>query len=138
MVEFDQFLEKVGEFGKYQRIMYVLVCFVGIIAAFNNMNSVFTAATPPHWCSVPELSQFGLSEEEIKNLTIPLEEEDGERVYSQCKMYNRNYSGLTDLSSIGGDDPGVVACRNGWTYDTSLYQSTIVMDVSIRFKSNLL
>ena len=134
MVDFDQFQEEYGGYRKYQILLFACLSITGL--PFNNMNIVFTAATPEHWCSVPQMTSYNLTTEEIKDFTIPLEEKDGEWKHSQCQMYDRNYSGLTDvdliLSGHGNDTPGVVDCQQEWVYDRSLYHSTIVTEVSNR------
>lgn len=45
---------------------------------------MFTNATPEHWCApLPELETLGLTEDLLKNLTVP--GEDG--AYDKCRSY---------------------------------------------------
>lgn len=121
-----------GEFGRYQQILCCLLALEHIISAFNNLNVAYTADSPDHWCSVPELEHFNLTTEQVKNITIPLEKKYGDWEYSQCQMYNHNYSLWTSKDDITypNDTTDVVNCRQGWTYDTSDFKRTVVTEVS--------
>ena len=90
-MEFDELLTKhLGEFGRYQKIIFFLVSLTAIGTAFTNLGIIFVAGVPSHWCSVSELEEHDLTEEQMKNLSIPLEKQDnGEEEYSSCKMYDR-------------------------------------------------
>ena len=134
-MEYDDLLLFIGEFGIFQRIIIILVSLVGIQASFANMSIVFLAAVPAHFCNIPSLSHLNLSEDVLKNLTIPIEKKDGEEFYSKCQMYDRNYSSWTmsDVTEALSEGPGntsKIDCPNGWIYDKSTYQSTIVTEVS--------
>ena len=78
--------------------------------------------------------RFNLSDQQLQQLAIPLEGD----TYSSCQMYAENYSSWTtaDVAAALDEDPemrGVnespVGCQQGWTYDQSQYQSTIVSEV---------
>lgn len=45
-MDFDDVLEEIGEFGKYQITNYLLICFPVIFAAANSLAYVFTAGIP--------------------------------------------------------------------------------------------
>jgi len=47
-MQFDDILKTVGEFGKYQKTKYFLICLFGILAAFYALISVFSLYTPGH------------------------------------------------------------------------------------------
>jgi len=54
-LDFDRLLvEKIGEFGPYQKRLYFLVCLPAALTAAITMASVFTAHSPPHRCLVPQ------------------------------------------------------------------------------------
>jgi len=66
---------------------------------------------PTHRCEVPSGQTL--------NETIPLELKDNKWRYSQCSRY-------VNLSVSNDTTP----CDEGWYYDRSEFQSTIVSDVS--------
>jgi len=47
-MQFDDILKTVGEFGKYQKTKYFLICLFGILTAFQALVSVFSLNTPEH------------------------------------------------------------------------------------------
>ncbi len=58
MFTYDDVLETIGDFGRYQKFQYVLLCLVSVVAAFHAFNMVFVGATPEHHCNVdPAVSQ---------------------------------------------------------------------------------
>ncbi|XP_053468656.1 solute carrier family 22 member 13 isoform X2 [Ictalurus furcatus] len=49
-MNFDQLLAEVDGFGRYQKILYVLISLPQIFLAFHMMASIFTGYTPAHQC----------------------------------------------------------------------------------------
>ncbi|KAG5340262.1 OCT1 protein, partial [Acromyrmex heyeri] len=100
-IDFDEVLLHVGEKGRYQNIMYYLLCIPATLpAAFLAFSQVFVSASPEHWCRIPELENMTnlMSLEERKALSLPYTvKSDGRRVYSKCHMYDMNYTEIIDL-----------------------------------------
>lgn len=99
-IDFDEVLVHVGEKGRYQNIMYYLLCIPATLpAAFLAFSQVFVSASPEHWCRIPELENLTdlMSLEERKALSLPYSvRPDGRRVYSKCHMYDVNYTEIID------------------------------------------
>ncbi|SPP75659.1 organic cation transporter protein [Drosophila guanche] len=53
VLDFDEILTQIGEFGRYQRRNYLLICLPVLFAAANSLSYVFTAGTPTYRCYVP-------------------------------------------------------------------------------------
>ena len=134
-MEFDEILESIGSFGFYQRVQLFFLCLTQIPVVFSNLGYVFWAAVPEHWCFVAELDHGNWTLEERKAMSIPMEERDGQMVYSRCHMYDRNYTQLGEQwtpfnESYRSLNISTIPC-SGWTYDQSIYTSTIVTQVSV-------
>lgn len=132
----DVIVKYVGGFGRYQKAVCFLLGMLGFFLAFYAYDIVFAAAIPDHWCSAPDLTNtkfYNLSDDEIKMLTVPREEKDGELVFSSCQMYSVNFSDL-DLeyhhlaNSSNGEFP-IKKCQK-WTYDLSTFETTAVTEVN--------
>ncbi|XP_014484477.1 PREDICTED: organic cation transporter 1-like [Dinoponera quadriceps] len=99
-IDFDEVLVHVGEKGRYQNIMYYLLCIPATLpAAFLAFSQVFVSASPEHWCRIPELENLTdlMSLEDRKALSLPYSvKSDGRRVYSKCQMYDVNYTEIID------------------------------------------
>ncbi|KAK9305048.1 hypothetical protein QLX08_003746 [Tetragonisca angustula] len=100
-IDFDEVLVHVGEKGKYQNIMYYLLCISATLpAAFLAFSQVFVSASPEHWCRIPELDNLTdlMTLEERKALSLPyVEKSDGKvKKYSKCKMYDVNYTAIVE------------------------------------------
>ncbi|KAJ8969705.1 hypothetical protein NQ314_001619 [Rhamnusium bicolor] len=82
------------------------------------------ATVPDHWCNIPELS--GLKKYVAKNLSIPTETTfDGQLKFSQCFMYDFNYTNTSNISSTNVD---IVPCKNGWFYDIDNDGNSVVSE----------
>ncbi|XP_041987765.1 beta-alanine transporter-like [Aricia agestis] len=134
-MDFDAILEDVGEFGKYQKLVIYFILLPAVIpCGFHAYAQLFMAADVKHWCRVPELD--GVDLELGKNLSIPQELRNGKLEYSQCTMYNLNYTEIlanyTSIEEVLMDrDPEVIPCNNGWTFDRDVYKSTVVTEWSL-------
>ncbi|KAL1506268.1 hypothetical protein ABEB36_005662 [Hypothenemus hampei] len=53
-MDFDDMLLELGELGRYQIIMYFLVCLPVLFGAANSLSYVFTAGVPDYRCYIPE------------------------------------------------------------------------------------
>ncbi|XP_039228739.1 organic cation transporter protein isoform X2 [Drosophila yakuba] len=54
VLDFDDILAEIGEFGRFQRRNYLLICLPVLFAAANSLSYVFTAGSPTYRCYVPE------------------------------------------------------------------------------------
>ena len=128
-MEYDDLLTNhLGEFGFYQRIVFLLVSLSAIATCFCNLGIVFLAAIPEHWCYVEELES--LSHDDVMDLSIPLEKDDnGDEVHSSCKMYDRcvmyRYT-LQDLCIAGF----LCSFRPSTAWPCSFVESCHSMDVN--------
>ncbi|OAD57079.1 Organic cation transporter 1 [Eufriesea mexicana] len=141
-IDFDEVLVHVGEKGKYQNIMYYLLCISATLpAAFLAFSQVFVSASPEHWCRIPELENMTdlMSLDERKALSLPyVEKSDGKvKKYSKCKMYDVNYTAIVESWTrlppppVGNPDWPVTKCRHGWIYDNRDYDSTLVTELDL-------
>jgi OCT family organic cation transporter-like MFS transporter 4/5 len=48
MVDFDEILYEIGDFGIYQKIRYLLICLAAMLPAIVTYLHSFTAANPNH------------------------------------------------------------------------------------------
>ncbi|PBC29955.1 Organic cation transporter [Apis cerana cerana] len=158
-IDFDEVLVHVGEKGKYQNIMYYLLCISATLpAAFLAFSQVFVSASPEHWCRIPELENLTdlMTLEERKALSLPyVEKSDGKvKKYEKCKMYDVNYTAIVESwlgnasreegedearstrtrlppPPVGNPDWPVTKCRHGWIYDNRDYDSTLVTELDL-------
>lgn len=145
-IDFDDVLSHIGERGRYQHVMYYLLCIPATIpAAFLAFSQVFVSASPEHWCKVPALENkiFGdisLSLEEQRSIAIPFRVlANGRREYDKCSMYNVNLTSwlasqnISRSGKLPSPDPTwpVIKCTHGWNYDKKDYDSTLVTELDL-------
>lgn len=124
---YDDVIPFLGEFGKYQRRIYFLLCLPAIPCAFHKLAGVFLLAAPNHRCLLPfepsntsSTGGYG-SVDKVMNLSYPVDPLKG--TYATCEYLNANF---TD-DYLAGLEPVVNvtrSCDRGWVYDKSVYQSS--------------
>ncbi|XP_069090724.1 solute carrier family 22 member 3 [Pleurodeles waltl] len=148
MATFDEVLKEVGEFGRFQKRVFLLLCMTGITFAFLFVGVVFLGQTPEqYWCRSPavaELSrQCGWSAQEELNYTVPPAEgstapsqAEGSSAHSHCLRYddrewNRTALGCggpaAPLSNHSGALP--LTCEDGWVYQE--VRTTVVSEYNL-------
>lgn len=56
VIDFDDLLPHIGEFGRYQKILFLLMIPFAFFVAFVYFSQIFITLVPDkHWCFVPEL-----------------------------------------------------------------------------------
>lgn len=140
MPTFDELLVDIGEFGSYQKRVFLLTCVPGILFSFVFVGIVFLGDTPAHWCRSPAVDEIrekcGWTWEEERNFTVP-QLKGAEGSFSQCEQYDIHWNS-TDLScgkplsqstNYSTDGIHLSPCRNGWNFDTS--RTTIVSEYDL-------
>ncbi|XP_071818787.1 organic cation transporter protein-like isoform X2 [Apostichopus japonicus] len=137
-MKYDDILYKIGEFGIYQKCIFLLVSTCTLFAPMNVVTQVFTAGETDHWCDVQvwnnctacqgsELQCEALRQ----NLSIPINEEG---VLDQCNQYDiETVDDCSEVLSQGvwNASNDIIPCDNGWVYDKSQYDSTIISDFDL-------
>ncbi|XP_022216949.2 organic cation transporter protein-like [Drosophila obscura] len=94
----DAILVRIGQFGRYQIINYVLLCVPMLFNAFFSISYVFTASTVVHRCNITQCdSPASVYEESWLNFTVPYKGSS----WDDCHRYVANetvYSPFTDPS----------------------------------------
>ncbi|XP_071818785.1 organic cation transporter protein-like [Apostichopus japonicus] len=137
-MKYDDILYKIGEFGIYQKCIFLLASTCTIFAPMNVVTQVFTAGETDHWCDVHAWNNCTAcqgSELECEalrqNLSIPINEEG---VLDQCSQYDmETVDDCSEVLSQGvwNASNEIIPCDNGWVYDKSQYDSTIISDFDL-------
>lgn len=58
-MDFDDILPYIGEFGKYQKLLFLMMIPFAFFVAFVYFTQIFITLVPEeHWCNVPELAHL--------------------------------------------------------------------------------
>ncbi|XP_058390284.1 solute carrier family 22 member 1 isoform X1 [Diceros bicornis minor] len=125
----DDVLDKVGEFGWFQKQVFLILCLISAAFAPIYVGIVFLAFTPDHRCLSPGVAELsrrcGWSLAEELNYTVPGPGPAGDAFPRQCRRYEVDWN----QSALGCEDPlaGLATnrshlplgpCQHGWVYDT--------------------
>ncbi|XP_021396319.2 solute carrier family 22 member 2 [Lonchura striata] len=128
MPTLDDILEHVGEFDRFQKQTFFVLCLLSASFTPVYVGVFFFGFTPEHRCSSPgvaELSQrCGWSLEEQLNHTVPEWDGHGGSFSSRCRRYevDWNTTGISCTDPLGslvgsGSTVPLGPCRDGWVYD---------------------
>ncbi|XP_012259249.2 organic cation transporter protein-like [Athalia rosae] len=124
---YDDVIQHMGDFGRYQRRIYFLLCLPAISCAFHKMGGVFLTAKTDFRCALPNeitTNSTFLLPPEISNLSYPWNYETN--TWSQCERFDRDFK---DSNSFTADKnlslavPPTVTCYS-FVYDKSTYALT--------------
>lgn len=113
MAEFGDLLSALGEFGRFQKLLMLLLSLPLLLNPFQMIAQVFMVVEVPHHCDTSWVRTVGpnLTEEEQLNLTLP-RGADGE--FEQCSMYSPVDWDLDSIMAYGLND--TQKCSSGWVY----------------------
>lgn len=118
---YEDLFTYVGDFGRYQKRIYFLLCLTAIPCGFHKMAGVFINAVPDFRCQLPFESTnatIALTESRI-NLYIPYD--SFTKKPSKCEYYN-----ASELN-MGNETKKSMICDH-YVYDHSRYKSSTVME----------
>ncbi|KAF4788297.1 hypothetical protein TURU_161840 [Turdus rufiventris] len=116
MAEFRDLLCALGDFGRFQKLLVLLVSLPLLLNPFQMVGQVFMVVEVPHHCDTSWIRAVGpnLTEEEQLNLTLP-RGTDGQ--FEQCSMYSPVDWDLDSILAYGLND--TQKCSNGWVYPSA-------------------
>uniref|UniRef100_A0A672YCS9 Major facilitator superfamily (MFS) profile domain-containing protein n=1 Tax=Sphaeramia orbicularis TaxID=375764 RepID=A0A672YCS9_9TELE len=133
MKEYSEAIAFLGQWGRFQQMVFFLLCASIMPNGSGTFNLVFVADIPPHHCFVPDVN---LTEDWLK-AAIPVQVVNGRQELSRCSRYRldvvRNLSaqGYVPGRDVNLTDLEQESCVDGWTYSTDIYQSTIVSEFDL-------
>uniref|UniRef100_A0A8C0ATS1 Uncharacterized protein n=1 Tax=Buteo japonicus TaxID=224669 RepID=A0A8C0ATS1_9AVES len=140
MPSFDEVLKEAGEFGRFQKRVFFLLCQTGVTFSFLFASVVFLGQAPGnYWCRIPgaaELSErCGWTLEEERNFTVlPLRLGNGSSG-GECErldiVWDASISCASLLIPYGNHSAGnlpLTPCHDNWVYEQP--HSSIVSEAS--------
>ncbi|XP_018796953.1 PREDICTED: organic cation transporter protein isoform X1 [Bactrocera latifrons] len=143
-MDFDQILEEIGEFGRYQKTNYLLICLPVMFAAANSLSYVFTAGTPAYRrCLIPQCDdpiEPQLHAHWLANATPGSYDKYGHFTPENCYRYKAVSDNITDvyhISECSKDffNQNIRERCYSWVYDDD--ERTIVQEWQLTCKENV-
>ncbi|XP_039276198.1 organic cation transporter protein-like [Nilaparvata lugens] len=111
---YDDVLEHLGEFGRYQKRIYFLLCLPAISCAFHKLVGVFIQARVPYRCKLswePSTSNYGFLR---NNMSTYYPMDQLTHTFSGCKVIDLTSNSTSECDS--------------WVYDRTNYESTTLTE----------
>ncbi|KAJ8348268.1 hypothetical protein SKAU_G00268570 [Synaphobranchus kaupii] len=137
---FSDILDEIGGFGRFQMIHVLLLSIPAIFISSLNLLNNFTAGIPRHHCYIPNgtsrgmdknITVLGVGSREILRAYIPIE---GGSKLSKCTRFTEAQwhlvmANMSVISThVNFTDAETETCQDGWTYDKTEFQATIISE----------
>lgn len=122
---FDDVFPYLGEFGRYQKRIYFLVCLPAISCGFHKLAGVFLLAKPDFRCKLPfeaNNASYKLPGE-VLNMSYPIDAFS--KTWSSCQYLYANYTDAYLKDGIPARES--IDC-SAYIYDNSKYDSSTVIE----------
>ncbi|XP_061396833.1 organic cation transporter protein-like [Musca vetustissima] len=130
---YDDVIKYLGDFGRYQKQIYFLLCLPAISCAFHKLAGVFLLARPEFRCVLPfenageNQTRFENFNKTLWNLAYPYDTITD--TYQVCEYYdvdyNEDYLNGSSLAVPSGNE--TKSCEH-FVYDQSVYKSSAVTE----------
>ncbi|OWF45915.1 Organic cation transporter protein [Mizuhopecten yessoensis] len=126
-MDFDKILTHLGDFGRYQKFLYFLVCLPAVFTGIFAVISAIILATPDHRCKIPGYEndtysiQSDRHREVISNYIPP--PAANSHLYDQCHTYSFNHSSVM-FDTLGRPINGSTVKCDEWVYSYSVFKQT--------------
>uniref|UniRef100_A0A1I8PZ51 Major facilitator superfamily (MFS) profile domain-containing protein n=1 Tax=Stomoxys calcitrans TaxID=35570 RepID=A0A1I8PZ51_STOCA len=136
---YDEVLTHLGDFGRYQKVIYFLICLTSITCAFHKLAGVFLLAKPEFRCVLPFENasevQYGDLPKDLWPMAYP-KDILGVK-YETCSFYDVNYTEDYLNSSVPFTTNGTRGCSH-YVYDKTKYLNSAVTEWDMVCNRNFL
>lgn len=137
---YDDVIKYLGDFGRYQKQIYFLLCLPAISCAFHKLAGVFLLARPDFRCALPfenstESTTYQSFPKDNWNLTYPYDTIT--QKWQTCEYYNVNYTDEYLSGSTPELNNGTKHCEH-FLYDQSQYKTSAVTEWNMVCSRSLL
>uniref|UniRef100_A0A674J144 Major facilitator superfamily (MFS) profile domain-containing protein n=1 Tax=Terrapene triunguis TaxID=2587831 RepID=A0A674J144_9SAUR len=122
MTDFGEILKTVGDFGRFQKCLVLLISLACPSIAFHMFSQLFMVMHVPHHCDTSWIHEISpnLTKEQQLNLTIPRKTSGS---YKECHMYTPVDQGMDSILEYGLNS--TETCQKGWVYPSEQEQMLV-------------
>ena len=133
-MKYDDFLATVGDWGKYQKVKYTLICLTYMLPPIMVYTYTFTAATPNFRCQNPSVT----SDDMYTNAWNTKFDSQYKPTNKQCQA-DQGHLSLSECQrcflQTGNSNEKLERCDD-YVFDKTFYKRTLVEEVKIRRLTN--
>lgn len=128
---YEDLFTYIGDFGRYQKRIYFLLCLTAIPCGFHKLASVFLMARPEHRCQMPTEypnAAYDLTANQWR-MAYPIDSIS--KNYSKCEILDADFTDDYFRANISATESKYC---DSFIYDTSTYQSSTVIEWTMACK----
>ncbi|XP_077148771.1 solute carrier family 22 member 20-like [Ranitomeya variabilis] len=123
---FNDVLESLGGVGCFQILHTILLLIPVAMLSCHNLLQNFTGAVPEHYCKLPSTNV--LNNKNKTHLIKQFTSLDQDQQPWRCVQFQKAKDLLLTSTSKAMEGKNIEYCKEGWTYDQSIFSSTIVTE----------
>ncbi|XP_071058599.1 LOW QUALITY PROTEIN: organic cation/carnitine transporter 2-like [Pseudochaenichthys georgianus] len=133
MMDYDESTAFMGQWGRFQQVVFFLLCASIVPNGVGVFSVVFLTDIPRHHCLIPEENLT----QDWRDAIIPKEVVNGKQQQSRCSRYRLDVvRNLSAQGFIPGRDVNLTeleqeGCVDRWSYSKDIYQSTVVSEFDL-------
>ncbi|XP_035701956.1 organic cation transporter protein isoform X2 [Folsomia candida] len=141
-MKFDALFPIIGDFGPYQKRVYLLLCLPAICCAMHKLAWVFLGAKIDHRCLLPVEFENNATYDHLPlgiwpNMTFPPDPKNSKVPWDSCSRLEVNFSDPSYFQE-GIPSNKAISCDGKFVYDFSKYQSSARLDYDLKCKRTFL
>ncbi|XP_070558925.1 organic cation transporter protein-like [Ptychodera flava] len=130
MKQYEEVINTVGPFGRYQKLQFLVLWVISGGTAFYQVGNTLYSASADHYCKVYD-NQTYADESSLKNCTIPYLLEGDGISWDKCQRYDVNVSQGISAEVCSSQQNETISCDRGWVYDRTWYENTVVFEYNL-------
>lgn len=130
-MKFDTFLAIVGDWGRFQKVKYTLICLTYMLPSIMVYTYTFTAATPDFRCAYPDI----MSTDQYRQSSNTSSDSKYKPTEVQCNAKQKGISIKECQRCYIQSGNGTLETCNHYVYDRTYHEKTLVEEVGLENKN---
>lgn len=134
-MQFDDVLRKLGQFGGYQKLQFILICFPVMISSWVLFSVVFVITDQQFYCNIPPSNDTSLSNRNISHssyvqLVTKTSNKCKQYLPSDVDQYLKDHDYNVSDKMLASSNLSTIDCSHGYIYQDPNPRHTVITEVN--------